>query len=90
MSVSLTDETGVFNAKTGALFLGSVGLLSHAQGATYTFQYASQVVDGACRDLFRSPVPQSDSADWFQPKTYFGPDYAVVVWSGKRVPPMQR
>lgn len=81
VSVSLTDSSAIFNAAQGALF-GALASWLTPQGALFTYRYASQVIDGARRDLSIAR-PQNDSSDWTQPKTYFGPDYALVVWSGK-------
>lgn len=81
VSVSRSDQSHIYDADTMVLY-GALKTRTLPEGATYTYRYAKLNIPTAQRDL-QILRPENGSSTWTSPRTFFGPDYVVILWTGK-------
>jgi RHS repeat-associated protein len=70
----------LFNDSSGA-FYGALKAYTSPEGSKTSYRYQQLTIDQARREL-EIKRPQNDSPAWQGVDTYFGSDYAVVIWKG--------
>ena len=73
-------EYKLFQVSSGALY-GALKSFTTPEGSKTSYRYKEQTIGQARREL-EIKRPQNDSGDWQGVDTYFGSDYAVVIWKG--------
>jgi hypothetical protein len=77
---SPTYNYKLFNESSGALY-GALKAYTSPAGSKTSYRYKQHKIDQASREL-NITRPQNDSPAWQGVETYFGLDYAVVIWKG--------